>query len=634
MNNIFFYNNFDITAILILITIKILMLSQRQIKNPTQKPFLIYVGFSITAASLNILSIYSLNNDKVSIQTAYLICNIFYFILELQILSVYLFYNQKFNMKRNYRIFYLSIPAVTVFLLLLSNAKTNILYTINLDKSFTYGPLYFLLWASGLLYMVDSSSFLAKQKELLQRRKVHLLIFCGFFLVVTALIHYIIPKIQILQFTNSILILILFIENQNPLLSEDLATGALNSETFDNYILNQVDNEINLLFIHIKNTNISNELSKYSFLPVAYSNLINKIKQTLNKSIVFRIDKDTFALTYKNNEERMIAMNFYIDEFIELKKNTPAAQPLRIIFGYTAPLVQFSDRNSLKNAIQWALVKMQNPNTKLDLYITPDDAIAFARHRIIDTEIHKIANNKPIDFDLQPIYNIKTNSFDTAEALARINVPSIGYVPCFEFIKISEENGTIISIGKSMMEEICHVINTIKLPFDNISINVSMMHFMENHIVSDFMEILNRNNIDPSKIILEITESTKAVNWDLLKSNMFELKKSGFRLSLDDFGTGYSSFESFLTLPFDIVKLDRNLLLACENDKEKKNVLKTVVKMIKDLNFEIILEGVENKEQDNIAREIGVDKIQGFYYSKPLNTDNFLSFIKDFNEIN
>ncbi len=628
MNNIFFYNNFDITAIIILITIKLLMLSQRQIKNPTQKPFLVYVGFSITAATLNILSIYTLNHNNVSIKTAYLICNLFYFILELQILSVYIFYNQRFNMKRNIRIFYLSIPAITVYLLLFSNTKTNILYTINFDKSFTYGPLYFLLWVSGLLYMIDSISFLVKQKGLMQKRKVHLLIFCAFFLISTALIHYLIPKVQILQFTNAILILILFIENQNPLLSEDLATGALNNETFENYVLNQIDNENNLLFIHIKNTNISNELSKYAFLPLAYSDLINKIKKTLKKSIIFRLDKDTFALTYNNNEDRLIAMNLCIDEFNILKNTTPAAQPLRIIFGYTAPLSEFSDRNSLKNAIQWAQIKMQKPDTKLDLYITPDDAIAFARHRIIDTEIHKIVNNKPIDFDLQPIFNIKTNCFDTAEALARINVPSIGYVPCYEFISISEENGTIISIGKSMMEEMCHVINTIKLPFDNISINISMIHFMENHIVEDFMGILNKNDINPSKIILEITESTKAVNWDLLKSNMFKLKEAGFRLSLDDFGTGYSSFESFLTLPFDIVKLDRNLLLACEKDNEKKNVLKTVVKMIKALDFEIILEGVENKEQDDIAREMGVDKIQGYYYSKPLNTDNFLSFIK------
>lgn len=628
MNNIFFYNNFDITAIIILITIKLLMLSQRQIKNPTQKPFLVYVGFSITAATLNILSIYTLNHNNVSIKTAYLICDLFYFILELQILSVYIFYNQRFNMKRNIRIFYLSIPAITVYLLLFSNTKTNILYTINFDKSFTYGPLYFLLWVSGLLYMIDSISFLVKQKGLMQKRKVHLLIFCAFFLISTALIHYLIPKVQILQFTNAILILILFIENQNPLLSEDLATGALNNETFENYVLNQIDNENNLLFIHIKNTNISNELSKYAFLPLAYSDLINKIKKTLKKSIIFRLDKDTFALTYNNNEDRLITMNLCIDEFNILKNTTPAAQPLRIIFGYTAPLSEFSDRNSLKNAIQWALIKMQKPDTKLDLYITPDDSIAFARHRIIDTEIHRIVNNKPIDFDLQPIFNIKTNCFDTAEALARINVPSIGYVPCYEFISISEENGTIISIGKSMMEEMCHVINTIKLPFDNISINISMIHFMENHIVEDFMEILNKNDINPSKIILEITESTKAVNWDLLKSNMFKLKEAGFRLSLDDFGTGYSSFESFLTLPFDIVKLDRNLLLACEKDNEKKNVLKTVVKMIKALDFEIILEGVENKEQDDIAREMGVDKIQGYYYSKPLNTDNFLSFIK------
>jgi EAL domain-containing protein (putative c-di-GMP-specific phosphodiesterase class I) len=277
---------------------------------------------------------------------------------------------------------------------------------------------------------------------------------------------------------------------------------------------------------------------------------------------------------------------------------------------------------------------MRDSNTKLDVYITPEDSIKFARNRIIDTEIHKVANNKPMDFDLQPIFNIKTNKFDTAEALARIRVPSIGYVPCDEFITISENNGTIVAMGKSIMNEICHVINTIRMPFKNISINVSMIHFMEPRIVEDFLDILEKNDVSPSKIILEITESTKAVNWDLLKSNMFKLKEAGFTLSLDDFGTGYSSFESFLTLPFDIIKLDRNLLLACENEEPKKEILKKVVNMIKDLDFEIVLEGVETKEQDLIARELGVDKIQGFYYSKPLDTAGILLFVKTLQQEN
>jgi EAL domain-containing protein (putative c-di-GMP-specific phosphodiesterase class I) len=110
---------------------------------------------------------------------------------------------------------------------------------------------------------------------------------------------------------------------------------------------------------------------------------------------------------------------------------------------------------------------------------------------------------------------------------------------------------------------------------------------------------------------------------------MQKLKNIGFKLSLDDFGTGYSTFESFLTLPFDIVKLDRNLLLACETEESKLEVLKTVVKMIKDLKFETVLEGVETEKQNEIAKEIGVDKIQGFYYSRPLDTSGIIRFFKN-----
>jgi EAL domain-containing protein (putative c-di-GMP-specific phosphodiesterase class I) len=532
-------------------------------------------------------------------------------------------------MRRNLRMFYLSIPSITVILLLLNNSTTGVLYTIGADRGFSYGPLYILVWTSGILYVLDCLIYLINQKNIMQRRKINLLVFSGLFLVSAAFVHYMIPKLQLLQFTNALLILIIFVEQQSPILNEDISTGALNFETFENYILNLIENDTHILFLHVKNTNISNELSTFSFLPRAYSDIINKLKKALKHSVIFRIDTNTFAITYKTNSDKILASNIVIDELKRIKETTPAALPLRYLFAHTAPLKSFSDRSSFKNAIQWALIKMQDHSVKLDLYITADDAIAFARNRIIDTEIHKVVNNKPMNFNLQPIYNLKTKRFDTAEALARIQVPSLGYVPCDEFIQISEDNGTIVAIGKSMMEEICHVINTIKMPFNNISINISMIHFMEPHIVEDFVSILDRNDIEPSKIILEITESTKAINWEMLKTNMQKLKDIGFKLSLDDFGTGYSTFESFLTLPFDIVKLDRNLLLACETEESKLEVLKTVVKMIKDLNFETVLEGVETEKQNEIAKEIGVDKIQGFYYSRPLDTSGIIRFFKN-----
>ncbi|MGD1820113.1 MAG: EAL domain-containing protein [Pleomorphochaeta sp.] len=626
MSNIYFYYNFDMVAIILLITIKLLLVTQRQIHNPTQRPFLWYAGLSILTAALNIISIYSLNSPDQSVALGYTLCNLFYISFEFEVLSVYLFFNRRFNMKRNLRIFYLSIPALTVLLLLLTNKNTNILFTIESDKAFSYGPLYFLFWTSGLFYLIDATSYLIKQKKMLQKRKIRLLIFCGFFLVFTTLFHYLLPELQILQFTNAILILIMFVESQSPLLHEDLTTGALNADTFDNYVINQMDKETRLLFIHIKNTHINNELNSIAFMSENYSSIINILKKQLKHTIIFRIDKNSFALTYKDDKQRLLAQNIWTDEINKIKGSSITASPIALIFANIAPLKEFSDKTSIKNAIQWGLMKMQNEKTKLDIYITPEYAIAYERRRIIDNEILKIVNKKPIDFDLQPIFNLKKNTFDSAEALARIKVPSIGYVPCDEFINISESNGTIISIGKAILEEICHVIKTIKIPFENISVNISMIHFMETHIAEDFISILEKNDISPDKITLEITETTKALNVDLLKINMMKLKAAGFKLSLDDFGTGYSSLESLLTLPYDIIKLDRNLLLACEKEKIKKDILKKVVNMIKSLNFEIILEGVETKEQDDIAREIGVDKIQGYYYSKPLDTKGVIKF--------
>ena len=629
MQNLFFYNVFDITAIIILIIIKVLMISQRQIKNPTQRPYLWYMGLSILATSLNIATIYLLNTGNETPNLTILLCNLFYFVFLLQVISVYLYFNKRFNMKRNYRIFYLSIPSITSLLLLATNRITNVIFSISADGAFTYGPLYLVLWISAILFFGDTVYFIYKERYSIQKRKMNLITFCGVFLVLMIFAHYLFPKLQMLQFTNAIFILIIFIERQSPLLLEDLETGSLNSDTFYNYLSTQISNESQILLIHIKNANITNELSTFSFIPTTYLNIVNKTKKRIKRCFIFRVEKNTFAIIMKNEKDKIIASNLWIEEFEKLKETSMAALPIRLFFATTSPLSEFSDRNSIIDAIKWGLKKLNDYNTKLDIYITPDFALKYTRERIIDSEIHKIVNHKPIEFNLQPIYNINKEKIDTAEALARVKIPSLGSVPVIEFINMSEANGTIISIGKAILEEICNVINTINLPIENISVNVSMAHFMEKNIVNDFLDILKNKNVDPSKIILEITETIKPVDSRLLKENMLKLKEAGFKLSLDDFGTGYSTFESLLTLPYDIIKLDRNLLLACENETIKLDILKKVVSMVKSLDFEVILEGVETKRQDEIARKIGVDKIQGYYYSKPLDLAGIVSFFSE-----
>ncbi len=400
MQDLYFYNIFDITAIIILIIIKVLMLSQRQIKNPTQRPYLWYMGLSLLATSFNIATIYLLNTGNKSPNLTMLLCNLFYFVFLLQVISVYLYFNKRFNMRRNYRIFYLSIPSITALLLLATNRITNVIFTIGDNGSFTYGPLYFILWISAILFFGDTVFFIYKERASIQRRKINLIAFCGFFLILMTFSHYLFPKIQMLQFTNAIFILIIFIERQSPLLLEDLETGSLNSDTFYNYLSTQISYESQILLIHIKNANITNELSTFSFIPTTYLNIVNKTKKKIKRCFIFRVEKDTFAIIMKNEKDKIIVSNLWIEEFEKLKETSMAALPIRLLFANTAPLTEFSDRNSIIDAIKWSLKKLNDYNTKLDIYITPDFALKYTRERIIDTEIHKIINHKPIEFNL------------------------------------------------------------------------------------------------------------------------------------------------------------------------------------------------------------------------------------------
>ena len=234
----------------------------------------------------------------------------------------------------------------------------------------------------------------------------------------------------------------------------------------------------------------------------------------------------------------------------------------------------------------------------------------------------------------QPIYSIDSGKYNSAEALLRLNDGMYGYISPEIFIPAAEENGMIHKIGKFVLEEVCRFIAGEKfknLGLEYVEVNLSVIQCMSSELSEDVLAVMERYGVSNEQINLEITETAAAYAQTTMMDNINSLTDDGIAFSLDDFGTGYSNMKRIASMPFAIVKLDKTFADIDTDDKMMK-VVKNTISMVKDMNMKIVVEGVETEESLREFSNLGVDYIQGYYFSRPLPQDKFISEVKRVNQ--
>ena len=150
---------------------------------------------------------------------------------------------------------------------------------------------------------------------------------------------------------------------------------------------------------------------------------------------------------------------------------------------------------------------------------------------------------------------------------------------------------------------------------------------MQQKLHEKIENIMDKYQLDSSKISLEITETAAVTSREILINNMNQLIDRGFKFSMDDYGTGFSNTSTLIAYPFDEIKIDKSIVWSAMEDEKAMIAFKHSVAMIKDLDFKIVAEGVETKEQAKMLGDLGCDYFQGYYYSKPVSEDDFMSLI-------
>ena len=231
----------------------------------------------------------------------------------------------------------------------------------------------------------------------------------------------------------------------------------------------------------------------------------------------------------------------------------------------------------------------------------------------------------------QPVVDLPSGRVVGVEALLRWRHPTRGSILPDQFIPLAEETGLIIPIGRWVLGEACRQaarLNSTMPPGNGpltISVNLSVKQLQSDSIVPDVRAALESTGLDPSALVLEITESVMMADMDLAIQQLNDLKALGIRLAMDDFGTGYSSLSYLGRFPVDILKMDRSFLAEDKNEP----LAAAVIALGESLSLDVVAEGIEYDEQAASLRDLGCDLGQGFLFARPMPHDALHDYLGD-----
>lgn len=235
---------------------------------------------------------------------------------------------------------------------------------------------------------------------------------------------------------------------------------------------------------------------------------------------------------------------------------------------------------------------------------------------------------KEFEVYYQPVVDVNKPGYPCygCEALIRWNSTEMGFISPSEFIPLAEYLGLINPIGNYVLFDACAACrkwNDNGYPNHKVNVNLSVVQLLQNDVVKIIENTIKETGINPRNLTLEVTESLAINDMDRMKKILAEIKELGVNIALDDFGTGYSSLNHIREIPFDIIKVDQSFIKNLETDSYAGSFVKMVGELAEAIGVKLCVEGVETKEQLNILKNMPIDLIQGYYFDKPMQLNDF-----------
>ncbi len=533
---------------------------------------------------------------------------------------------------------FITFPITVVLIALILNPFTKDMFYINDNLEYTRGNCFPLVYITALSYVGFGIYYIVRYRRLFRMGQFISLLVIYPLTLTAAAIQLFFPTWLLELFCSAVAVILVAITIQRPEELVDMVTelgkhGAYADAMKRNFV-NQ--KEIGIILINISNYSSVSAMLGYDNSSKLLKTIADKLA-SINKDMkvyadLYYLDRGSFRVVVnKSSWDKIERMAEAIN--IELKNSMVISQLELNLMAYVCVAYCPTDISDFRSLIAFgsdlcsAVPYSGNVLKAADVIADR----AFKLSNDIDNIIDDALANRKFSVYYQPIFSVEKQRFISAEALLRLFDDKYGFIPPDVFITAAEKSGAIHRIGDYVLEEVCRFISGDEfkeLGLDYIEINLSVAQCMQTDLADKVLQIMNKYGVTPDKINLEITETAASYAQNVMMNNLEKLTQAGISFSLDDYGTGYSNIKSVASLPISIVKLDKTFVDE-EDNPRMWIVLKNTIKMLKDMDMSIVVEGVESAELAKKFADLDCEYIQGYYYSKPVPKSDFITFMKN-----
>ena len=602
-------------------------LRQKTLKLASEKLFLITMGVNSFCLIMDIVSVIAINNrELISGFLLALICKT-YIVLLIWVGYFGLIYSRsdfkgtKEERGRENRVYTVILFIGTLLIYILP-----IRYYLEGDVVYTYGPSCTATYIFALLFVLVTLYKVGVQGREMNPKRRRAIIMWMCIWIAAAVTQFLNANLLLVGFASVLGMIILFFELENPEANLDRETGAYNAHALGEYTkqLYEKQEKFSAVLVALggnaptESNGSSQQIDRMLRDIARYADKIKNVKvfKTLERELAFLTDE----------EGRMWEVLQEIKDYINT--SWPEASPFYVVLPDSLLLRNVDE---LFLMLRHFRIGKRKDSTENSIILDETQIGQYKERERIEAMLRSALEDDRVEVFYQPIYSTRLHRFVSAEALVRIRDQEGSIIPPGKFIPIAERNGLISQIGERVFDKTCSFIRENQLReqygIEYVEVNLSVRQCEDLSLAETYIRIMEKYRLDPSCINLEITESASIKIRDNLLKNMQALMNYGVKFSLDDFGNGESNLNYIVDMPVSIVKFDRDMTQTYFSSQKAKFVMEAAMHMIHDMKLEIVSEGVETKEQMEAIKALGIEYIQGYYFSRPLPGKEFLEFV-------
>lgn len=502
--------------------------------------------------------------------------------------------------------------------------------------AYTYGPACLATYCAALITIIFTIYIVLTQRSEINPKRVNAILMWMTIWIALAVTQFFFEQFLLVGFAGVMGIVILFFELENPEANIDRRTGFFNNYTFVDYLKQKYKENAFMCGMLVSFEDIHARDIPSEQLDEAFAEIADFFRHIPNATL-FRTEDREFTLVFDNhgaleNAYHMVSERFKNGWLEKRFSSVPLYLEPQYIIMPTASVAKSADE--LIGFLKYFRAHVSKASDNNVMII---DEAMMARKRAREEMMSALIsamNEDRVEVFFQPIYSTKEKRFVSAEALVRLRKPDGTIIPPGLFIPIAEETGIVAQLGEIVFEKTCRFIKENDIEqygIRYIEINLSVVQCENAKLAKNCIDIMEKYKVKPPLINLEITETASVVMKKTLMRNMQELIDYGVEFSLDDFGNGQSNLNYIVDMPVQIVKFDRDMTQAYFKSEKARFVLQAAMNMVHDMHLKVVAEGVETQEQFEILEAMGVDYIQGYHFSKPVEGRLFIEFLKSHN---